>query len=82
MTREDPQMKIRLPADLKLRLTEWAATNKRSLNAEIVARLEYSFEPPQDPMPNQRSALDEMRSRIERLEEITGTMNVRENPDR
>lgn len=43
MTREDPQMKLRLPPDLKDRLTEAAAANNRSLNAEVVSRLQESF---------------------------------------
>lgn len=36
---------LRLQPDLKARLEEAAATNKRSLNAEITARLEASFQP-------------------------------------
>ncbi|MFG1276531.1 Arc family DNA-binding protein [Xanthobacter autotrophicus] len=45
MTREDPQMKLRLPPDLKQRISEAAVANNRSLNAEIVGRLEWSFDP-------------------------------------
>ena len=44
MTREDPQMKLRLPADLKERLAALAAQDGRSLNAELVKRLEESLE--------------------------------------
>lgn len=36
-------MKLRLPPDLKDRLTEAATVNNRSLNAEVVSRLEGSF---------------------------------------
>lgn len=43
MTREDPQMKLRLPADLKDQLAELAEANGRSLNAEVVIRLEESL---------------------------------------
>lgn len=43
MSREDPQMKIRLPEALKSRIEEASTTNNRSMNAEIVARLESSF---------------------------------------
>ncbi|MBB5444665.1 MULTISPECIES: Arc family DNA-binding protein [unclassified Paraburkholderia] len=43
MSRDDHQMKIRLPAELKDSIEGAAAANKRSLNAEIVARLEQSF---------------------------------------
>ncbi|WP_082744703.1 Arc family DNA-binding protein [Burkholderia seminalis] len=44
MTREDPQMKLRLPVKLKDRLTALAEENGRSLNAEVVKRLEESLE--------------------------------------
>lgn len=40
--RTDPQYKIRWSADLRDRLAEAAKANKRSLNAEIIARLEES----------------------------------------
>lgn len=44
MTREDPQMKLRLPTELKDVLTAAALKNNRSLNAEVVKRLEESVE--------------------------------------
>lgn len=47
MSREDPQMKIRLPADLKEEIEAAAKQSGRSMNAEIVARLEASFAPAQ-----------------------------------
>ena len=43
MTREDPQMKLRLPAELKDQLAALAEANGRSLNAEVVLRLEESL---------------------------------------
>jgi phage shock protein A len=43
MARTDPQVNIRLPADLKARLDEHAAKEGRSLTAEVVYRLELSF---------------------------------------
>ena len=45
MSREDPHFRLRVPASLRDRIAEGAKANKRSLNAEIVARLEWSFEP-------------------------------------
>lgn len=36
MSREDPQFKLRLPADLKAKVTQRAKMNGRSLNAEIL----------------------------------------------
>ncbi|OUL68740.1 hypothetical protein CA603_51580 [Paraburkholderia hospita] len=44
MTRDDPQMKLRLPIDLKDRLTDLAHESGRSLNAEVVKRLEESVQ--------------------------------------
>jgi hypothetical protein len=45
MTREDPQMKLRLPHELKDALTLAAQQNGRSINAELVKRLEESIGP-------------------------------------
>ena len=38
----DPQYKLRLPADLKEKIKKASEENHRSMNAEIVARLEKS----------------------------------------
>lgn len=43
MSREDPQLRIRLPIELKEKIQEAAAKNNRSMNAEIVSILEDSF---------------------------------------
>jgi len=43
MAREDAQMKLRLPEVLKNWITKSAATNGRSMNAEIVSRLEAAM---------------------------------------
>ncbi|MEB3767281.1 Arc family DNA-binding protein [Acinetobacter sp. MD2] len=40
---QDAQLKIRLPSDLKQKIEEVASQEKRSMNAEIVDRLEKSF---------------------------------------
>lgn len=45
MSRDDPQLKIRLPLELKEKITESAAELGRSINADVVARLEDSFKP-------------------------------------
>lgn len=44
MARTDPQVNIRVPAALIEGLKSAATENNRSFNAEIVARLEASFE--------------------------------------
>ncbi|SUW64325.1 Arc-like DNA binding domain [Buttiauxella agrestis] len=43
MSREDPQLRIRLPVELKEKVEEAAKANGRSINAEIVHRLDVSF---------------------------------------
>ncbi|ELZ3403972.1 Arc family DNA-binding protein [Acinetobacter baumannii] len=44
MARTDPQINIRVPAELKKKLETLALENNRSLNAEVVTRLESSFD--------------------------------------
>lgn len=43
MSREDPQLRIRLPAELKQKIEDSSKANGRSMNAEIVKRLDTSF---------------------------------------
>lgn len=43
MTRTDPPLRIRLSEDLKKQVQDLAAQNHRSMNAEIVARLERTI---------------------------------------
>ncbi|CAH3741369.1 TPA: Arc family DNA-binding protein [Salmonella enterica] len=43
MSREDPQLRIRLPVELKEKIEDSAKVNNRSMNAEIVQRLDGSF---------------------------------------
>lgn len=45
MSRTDPQLKIRLSESLKGLVDDAAASNRRSINSEITARLESSFRP-------------------------------------
>src|SRR3990167_2912893 len=45
MTRSDLQVNFRMPASLKAALESAAKENHRSLTAELVARLEASFDP-------------------------------------
>lgn len=48
MTRIDPQMKIRIPDDLKRSIEEQAKIAGRSMNSEIISRLQASFKAPMD----------------------------------
>lgn len=51
MSREDPGLRLRVPAPLLDRIRAVAETNHRSMNSEIVARLEASFEANQQIAP-------------------------------
>lgn len=44
MAREDPQLKIRFTPELKMQVEAAAREHGRSLNAEVTARLQASFE--------------------------------------
>lgn len=48
MTREDAQMKLRIPRDLRERIKESARLRNRSMNAEIVRALRKEFPEPWD----------------------------------
>lgn len=58
MSREDPQLRIRLPVELKEKIEDSAKANTRSMNAEIVQRLDVSFlnEPPSDKLISAQEA--------------------------
>ncbi|WP_079202653.1 Arc family DNA-binding protein [Pseudomonas sp. CC6-YY-74] len=43
MSRTDPQFKLRMPTELHAQLEQIAKEARRSLNAEIVLRLEATF---------------------------------------
>lgn len=44
MARQDPQIKLRLPDELKNKISSAAEKNGRSMNAEILSRLELSID--------------------------------------
>lgn len=68
MSREDPQMKIRLPDELKREIEAAAQKSGRSMNAEIVARLQTSFEgTPSQGIPKWYTAMGEITQRISGL---------------
>ncbi|ELI8237616.1 Arc family DNA-binding protein [Yersinia enterocolitica] len=59
MSREDPQLRIRLPIELKEKIEDSAKENNRSMNAEIVQRLDASYlsEIPEDDVISAQDAL-------------------------
>lgn len=44
MARNDPQVNFRIPADLNEKLKEAAQSNNRTITAELVSRLESTFD--------------------------------------
>lgn len=45
MRKDDPQINLRMPPELKARIQQEAKKNRRTQTAEIIARLQASFEP-------------------------------------
>lgn len=87
MSREDPQFKLRMPTELRAQVEQAAKGSGRSLNAELVARIEASFlgeSTPEKLIPATRAkelALmaraglpDEIRRRT--IEAITGAVRL------
>lgn len=63
MKQTDPQMKLRFPPELKAQIEASAKENNRSMNAEIVARLQESFDQKADPRTLEgRIAATELRA--------------------
>ncbi|MGO6815312.1 Arc family DNA-binding protein [Rhizobium leguminosarum] len=65
MSRTDPPLRIRLPEALKVQIQLLAVENRRSMNAEIVARLAASVRQPEASEDNQSAALEIERLRTE-----------------
>jgi hypothetical protein len=65
-------MRIRLPVGLKRQVQDAAEDNKRSMNAEIVSRLEASFRQPKGLMARlaatKATRLDHLEKRVAALE--------------
>lgn len=59
MSREDPQLRVRIPPELKEKIEDAAKSNARSMNAEIVHRLDASFlnEPQTDELISAKDAI-------------------------
>lgn len=74
MARDDPYFRLRIPEALKARIDDAASTNNRSATAEIIHRLEKSFEiePKWDEMVENVAELmdnmSELWTRVDRLE--------------
>ncbi|OMQ26874.1 Arc family DNA-binding protein [Serratia oryzae] len=65
MSREDPQLRVRIPAGLKADLEEKAKENMRTLTAEIVDRLETTLN--QDALVQDSNGYNEFVSLYENM---------------
>lgn len=68
-------MKIRLPADLKASIEEASSSNNRTMNAEIVARLESSFAGFIDKDLSFKMLNEEVTRLTDELRELRGAKN-------
>ncbi|WP_120276986.1 Arc family DNA-binding protein [Rhizobium sp. AG855] len=81
MTQNPPDMKIRLSADLRRQVEAAAKQNNRTLNSEIVSRLEASFRSPAAPMddtPARHADLSRLSEKVEWLEQRLLVLEKRE----
>lgn len=67
MAREDLHFRLRIPEALKERIEAAAASNNRSMTAEIISRLEVSFDREAD-WENALKNIDDLMERVESLE--------------
>lgn len=67
MARNDPQVNFRIPAELKEKLEESARNNDRTITAELIKRLENSFNYEEN-FPATYDFVGELDERVERLE--------------
>lgn len=74
-TQTDPQFKLRIPAQLKISIEKAAIRNNRSMNAEIVARLEASFQNKVETIGPSVEYMEEYLKRLdERYQKLYGPM--------
>jgi hypothetical protein len=71
MAQHDPNLKLRIPPDLKSRLHESAKENKRSMNAEATYRLESTFAKSvvTDPVTDLNEIIDRANALLKLFEE-------------
>ena len=70
MAREYSQVNFRIPTKLKEKIEESASTNERSITAELVARLEQSFE------HQENSDVAQLKQQIERMDQTIKTLAI------
>lgn len=73
MTRNDAQVKLRLPRDLKQKIEEQATAHRRTMNAELVFRIKQSFDFPGPLKRDEFTAIiaDAMEETVRKLRQET-----------
>ncbi|HGY2352672.1 TPA: Arc family DNA-binding protein [Citrobacter farmeri] len=67
MSREDPQLRIRLPVELKEIIEASSKENNRSMNAEIVTMLELAIRVCRDFGPEDGPVVQQFKERLDAL---------------
>lgn len=90
MSRAHPQVNFRIPPDLKEQLEQAAKENHRSITAELVARLEETFEieeslkavAPGAPVTGTSGLLMDLHNELEELKHESFSISVGANSER
>ncbi|MDH2092315.1 Arc family DNA-binding protein [Rhizobium pusense] len=67
MAKDDPYFRLRIPEALKAQIEKSAGENNRSMTAEIISRLERSYEI-DDSFQETIDTVNDMYTRLEKLE--------------
>lgn len=89
MAADDPHFRLRIPVELRDLLKRAAEANRRSINAEIVARLATSFPNPDLERlsrahylrQQEESLQDQIRDIHERLQSVTRQLKEIQSPE-
>ncbi len=74
MARSDPQVNIRMPQELKDRLEVATVATNRSLNGEIIARLQSSFDG-----PVKQSEVEELLQKLNERDDVAQQIAARDH---
>lgn len=81
ITRDSDKFMLRLPDGMRERLKREAAANNRSMNSEIVARLESSLAGPFSPQ-EMTGLMRELKETLERVQAAESIIELRTNRGR
>jgi hypothetical protein len=77
MAKDDPYFRLRVPENLKAQIEKSAAESNRSMTAEIISRLERSYDVDDrlsdapEWLADHEKRIDQLESIVQRLEEAT-----------